>query len=559
MKRHRKPRITFEDVSFPLLAQAIAANDAQAATFGDVLDRRVAAATGWDGHRVEQGEAAWTALVGVEESLEGYAYSVAQTISSAEWLWYLRRSRWLFEGHNELPTTAPYMAAVAESIGALSATPTRSPTTPPPRVMYPIDDRTAQSVLRLFAVSERLYSLHGALRWAGKGSAIRSRPEGLPECDPTPELEAMVRLWDNRVAGDNPGILAAAGLYSHTQGRAPDRAHLLRTVPVAGRGPDGSFGLAFLQVGDLPTARDATLATAIRWPAAVLDLIALLLTTAVHLGDTETEVEPGWHDAFRRTGYRVTTRAHLLSELHVAVRLLDASRLDGAIPDDAVFGSAEGILSRLTSTDVTLWPPSLGPAVRLAHADSLFVDLWGATQRLAEALARPRELAGEDANKWSRHFETTIQAAIDSSSWKPSASVAALRGRHLLIDGNAVTDVDAIGDRGSQLLLASCKCQPFSVEWDRGEYATVRNAASLVDLAVGEWATRIARFRARPRGDNYDFSGYREIIGAVVTPYVPWSPNPASFRDIAPGLRAAVSAAEFGTWLGTRTRPPTSR
>jgi hypothetical protein len=306
-------------------------------------------------------------------------------------------------------------------------------------------------------------------------------------------------------------------------------------------------------VGELPTLRDAELPVSVRWPTAALDLIALLWTTVVHLGDMERS--DLWHEVFRRTGYRVVTRVHLLNELRVAVDLLGEHRLGGAIPRDAVFGSPERVFGRLATAEVAIWPPTQGPPLRQAANDLVFVDLFSAAARLADAFARPGDLVGEDANRWARHYETTIQGAINASAWRPSSAVADLRGRHLTIDGRAVTDIDAIGERDGRLLLVSCKCQPFSINWDRGEYAAVRNVATAVDRAVEEWATRIERLRSRPLGDNYNFTGYETLIGVVVTPSVPWSPNPASVNELAPGLRAAASATEFGDWLETRERP----
>jgi hypothetical protein len=174
--RKRKLEVTFHDISFGLFAEAIADNREAEEVFGSVLDRRVTRVTGWDEPRVEVGEAAWAALRAVESEFENHAYAVAQELSSAEWLWYLRRARFLFEGHNDLTSTAPYMAAIAESIGAASAALPRESIVPKPALMYPIDNKSALAVLRLAALAARLYSVQGRLRWVGKGSPIRSEP-----------------------------------------------------------------------------------------------------------------------------------------------------------------------------------------------------------------------------------------------------------------------------------------------------------------------------------------------------------------------------------------------
>jgi hypothetical protein len=554
--RKKNLEVTFHDISFGLLAEAIADNHEAEAVFGSIVDRRVTRVTGWDKPRVEVGDAAWLALCAVESELENHAYAVAQELSSAEWLWYLRRARFLFEGHNNLASTAPYMAAIAESIGAVSAAPPRGSIVPKPALMYPIDSKSARAVLRLAALAARLYSVQGRLRWAGKGSPIRSEPGWLPMSDPPPDLEAMVRLWDKRMEAHTSGLLSAAGLYQPQVREILHGASALGIIPVAGVTDDGRFALGSFDLGHVPTIRDENLPLEIRWPTATLDLTALLLASLLHTTEgphhRPSDKPALWMAMFRRTAYRVMTRSELLLELSCALNLLTSLRLGGAIPGSVVLGSPDEVLDRLIGAEVCVWPPSDGPAIRPGADDAFFVDLWAATRRLARAIARPRLLEGEYANRWSQHFDASIQTAIDGSGWRPAAELAPLRGRHLTLAGKRITDVDAIGESGDRLLLVSCKCRPFSLEWDRGEYATVRNVASAVDTAVAEWADRTERLKANPHGDNYNFSRYREFIGVVVTPSVPWSPNPTSVAESVPGLRVAVSAHEFGDWLETR-------
>ena len=118
--------------------------------------------------------------------------------------------------------------------------------------------------------------------------------------------------------------------------------------------------------------------------------------------------------------------------------------------------------------------------------------------------------------------------------------------------GKAITDIDAIGERGDRLLLVSCKGIPFSDAWNRGECRAVLNVAAAADAAVADWRDRMAKLQAEPRGDNYDFSRHSELIGVVVFPLPPWSPTPDTCAEIAPGLRAASSADELGQWVQAR-------
>jgi hypothetical protein len=73
--------------------------------------------------------------------------------------------------------------------------------------------------------------------------------------------------------------------------------------------------------------------------------------------------------------------------------------------------------------------------------------------------------------------------------------------------------------------------------------------ASNVDLAVQSWDAKMSFLRANPVSKNYDFSAYSELIGVVVFPQVPWTADKNSVREVAPGLRVAVSANELDRWM----------
>jgi hypothetical protein len=70
-----------------------------------------------------------------------------------------------------------------------------------------------------------------------------------------------------------------------------------------------------------------------------------------------------------------------------------------------------------------------------------------------------------------------------------------------------------------------------------------------VDNEVATWDAKVARLRAQPVGTNYDLSAYSELIGVVVLPEVPWTADRNSVREVAPGLRVAVSANELDRWM----------
>jgi hypothetical protein len=541
-KNRRRQPVIATDTTFALLRQVVADELDEGQRYDAAVMRRVLRVTGWDKPREESGQAAWEALVAVEQALMSHAVAVAQELSIPEWLWYLRRVEPLFRGINSIPSTAPYTAAIAESVSAISATPARPMIESGPMTLYPIDRAAGSSIWRLYTVSRRLYEIHARLRWAGKGAVIRSVEDDMPKETPTPELERMVNDWDGRMG--EGAFLEHAGLYSHTLGVFPKLEHGFGLVPIVGRA-GREYGLTSLNLGAVPALSDPNLPVALRWPTPVLDLIAVLWATLLNRAD-QTRTEQLF-DTYRTKGYRSVTKELATVEIDHAVSLLGTMRLGGAIPDEVSFGSGEEILHRLTWCDVSVWPPTMGPPIRICDEDRLLVDVSAASHRLARALARPN-LVGELANLWAAHFETTVQASISASPWKPSAAMAAIRRRHLGPANDPITDIDAIGEFGRQVLLVSCKCRPFDEAWDRGEYNAVRNVGSLVDGAVAEWADRVGQFRESPRGQNYDFTG-RELVGVVVLPSPPWSTNPAVHVEVMPGLRASVSARELDRWI----------
>jgi hypothetical protein len=148
-----------------------------------------------------------------------------------------------------------------------------------------------------------------------------------------------------------------------------------------------------------------------------------------------------------------------------------------------------------------------------------------------------------------------VQRAIDETAWRPSPAVATLRGRHLRHDGKTITDLDAVGDRDGTLLLVSCKSAPFSDEFDRGEYETVRNLKTAALKAVDDWATKVGDLRRHPMGGNYDLTGYRRILGVVVYPFLPWTPLGPATAEVARGLRALSTVVELHDWCSRSGRP----
>jgi hypothetical protein len=510
--------------------------------FGRTLMDRTIQTTGWDVPREETDLEAWLALEELQKRLEIDARAIAQELPSAQWLWYLRRLSWLFAGRTEYPASGETMEEIAESVSSLSSAP--HPTSVVGMLfLYPIDQEVARSLWRLNVVSTLLWGIAVRLLWVGKGAALRAVPHELPEPVATPDIVEANAAWDRRVAAWGTGFLARAGLYTHSLGRKPEPSELYEVVLLWGRTDRGFSYMSFFPA-ELRTLRTSELPIDIRWPTALLDLILLL----VGYGWSEVIGVASDLAPLGRTGCRILPRSQALEETRLAIELLSAKRFGGVLPTSVSLGTAEEVLGRLAAPEISVWPASLGPAIRV-DGDLVFEDLYAATARLETALARPRLSQSQD-KAWATAFELSIQDAIDDSEWRPRPELRALQGRKVKdSQGAVITDIDAIGENAGRLLLVSCKCRPFSDAINRGKHQAVRETARLVDKWVSEWADRLSRIRGLPMIGTTDLSQFADITGPVVTPAPIWSGTVSTRTEIAPGLHAAMGAPEFGRWI----------
>jgi hypothetical protein len=176
----------------------------------------------------------------------------------------------------------------------------------------------------------------------------------------------------------------------------------------------------------------------------------------------------------------------------------------------------------------------------------VYLDLAAATLRLNHAFEFPR-ITGMEANARAEHFEASVQSTVDSSRWSGSTA-RSLQGRTLRHNRKSITDVDAVGARGGQLLLISCKSILYA-EYEIADYRVLRNASDQVQKAVIAWNQICSFLRDNRVGENYDLSRYDEIIGVVCTPILIFTPLGIATERVAGGLYAAVSVTELRLWL----------
>jgi len=486
--------------------------------------------------------------------------------SSYEWLWYLRRlPREIFEG--ELRTTYGYSSLLAEVIAGWAPRTARgAPVVQPDgSLAFAVSRSRLNDVLRLCAWTVLLFDAHAAIRWSSKGVEFQfSDQQPFPEAIPNAGQQRAVRLYDARMEkepmsffgamtatqtldrqrkdarsalnSDKPFLYAVAPI-KHSQVSVPIAALPRRQWPRtrAGYAP---LGLSIERLVDLADAIDLRL---LNWPASVPILLQLLAMSPLLFA-----LKPGWLANVLQRGYFVARWASINELMDSGVFADSLSDLADELPTLDFAISPPRFWERLQSIDGTDLPLAAGPVVRPAGEDFVAVDLWTATTRLNHDL-QTRESGGHAINVRSSQFEDAVQEAIDETRWKPTASTLALRKR-LRRGGEDYTDIDAIGEHNSDLLLVSCKFLAYSPEYDAGVYSVIRNAASTVLHGIRS----LDHLKLHPVGDNYDLTQFRRIYSVVCTPrpiYVP--AGPAIETEIG-RLRRSCSLDELRRGLASR-------
>ena len=494
----------------------------------------------------------------VEEELK----RTSSGYSAFRWLWYLRRlPKFIFEGN--LSTTYAYDACLAEVISGLnrvtSPASTFSEGSTSYVINYDLNDSVVRRVLKFCRGVRYLSQIHVLIRLAGKGAEFYFKSWALPLCRLDSEREEAIKLYDNRVAkGGRP--LNRVGTVVASETINTDLSNLILIVhPLAN--PEWGPSVLGLQMGEhmnveiyvsyLPQllsldelARfhsDLGLFGMQLWLPEVgvlLLLLGLAPSLLVNLRAAFITVP--------QYGYFVVD-SEILKEI-VNERIDEASSMVRSVIGNVDLPSnADDFLSVLEGTSGSAWPLIAGSSIR-REGKILCIDLYTATIQLNDLLEFPR-ISGNPANVRADHFELTVQGVIDSSQWCPSNELRKLRGLKIRHGGRVITDLDAIGAHSDTLLIVSCKSLIYSAAYDIGDYAVVRNAATTIEKAVAHWSGIKKFLEANPKGDNYDFSGYRQLIAVVCTPDPVYLPLGPATQFVAPGLMAVSSLFELSNWL----------
>lgn len=476
-----------------------------------------------------------------------------RSISTTHWLWLLRRvPDHFFQKRVTSARGAGFNRNLAEIISAVGGA--RTSRVPPQNGAYPHDPQIIDSLLRLIAGVNLLANIEWLIRSNGRGVRLVFSGGELPVTRETEDDKlAFDRYW-SRIEESGSRFLARGGtdfgveVFNEmvtgalaTVGRVS--SHFIRTGGAHPAGRETTYRVLKSYHPQLFSLSKMTyllrdMSGISSWPRPDFWTLLLVLRLAALIF---WDFQPPWSQLLQ-FGYVSIDYDHL-------VELFDnrwpqaIEDLGKQFPNAAFPRNAESLCRELAAQRPVIRPTRPLPVLRIDH-NLAILDVAAGTSAL-EVGADFTADHGVLANLRASHFERVIQGVIDETGWCPSAKLRKLRGRTLRINGQAITDIDAIACRDGKLLLVSCKSMIYTLEHDLGRYNAVRNLSSTVEAASAAAVKVSEILRRARRGDNFDLSGCSMLDVVVCTPFVVYVRNGAATEPIMPGLPRAVSIREL--------------
>jgi hypothetical protein len=520
-----------------------------------------------------------------------------QAYSAMRWMYYLRRTpNPVFSG--DLHSTVANNRALAE-IYAHRSERVEEAKWGQAGFEFPLDDSTLRHVARFAAFVIIMNDLQVDFRFANKGCEYAFNAERAPKWSPWGTKAASLLTFKAKSPADaislprrvdSDEIVAAARIYDQRHnlrgtflGHALTRVGLADTTDAKKKPPEYRtlreviwtlteetlFSPQKLLEGHLqadmveegmkalvrfgPTGIELdALFDLYRLPAMAainIDDGAVLNLITLFLGGRLLEVRRFAALRVMELGYFVVDPAEwdgLANEEYASV----CDRIRTALPQLNAPATFELFSAVCHAYRGSAWPIVHGNPVRTTR-NYVCIDMWAASMGFITALQFPK-VQGKVANERATWFEDVVQELIDTTPWT-APEVRSLRQTPLILGGKTLTDIDAIGTRGSDLLIVSCKSIPYTMDYDRGVYNTIRNAETTVVNAVAHWKGIVETLDSTRVGDNYNLSGFNRIIGVVCTPFAVYTKSAEALSTTTDSLRWASSLDELAHFLRTDT------
>jgi hypothetical protein len=392
-----------------------------------------------------------------------------------------------------------------------------------------------EMTVRLSALAHLLSIIHAATRRSGKGESVRWYRDDLPSTVPDIELDELISIYDRRHlsregihAGTDPFRFYPFFTEVPRTERLDQFALVVNELPEVTdvpywRGPvaavegsamkPGRFLAGGMTISNLQEILELSQGIS---PWRDMRLASLLMLLRSLFAITFLE---GWGPEWNplpAVGYLVFPTASLTDAIQPHIREFSGDLRE--IMPESIPADANAVIANVKAIEGSTWPLTRGPIIRTAGAQTA-IDLHAAFYRLSEMVTIPGNGGGNLVNARAVHFENYVQAEIDRTAWAAKSPLQKFRQKTLRLNGNSITDIDAIAMHGTKLLLVSCKSVPYTAAYERGDYGTVRNVRTNAEHADRDWQEIVNKLRQNPRGDNYNFEGY-ELHGVVCAPFV---------------------------------------
>lgn len=443
--------------------------------------------------------------------------------TSAEWLWLIRNTD-AVAVCSAIPYLSPgaeiQLFRIAENLIGFSRKSSATiglTTTPITEALW---------VARLMSLSACIDRLENLTRRVAKGQKIRVRPQGPPTVVDDPAFERRIQQYDDRhasrverwyptdvfsAAGTEGSLLAAFKFYrgwqecDGWQGPLKHRARSRLNGQFTARAWD------FTMSGNVDRVAGSLLATSN--PVAATSL--LLLARATFRLIESDDLNAG--ETIPKFGVIAVGRQELRSALTNA--LAEASSDEKwvsfglTLPED--LEALEGGVESLSQPGMR---SAYGSLMHGLPEEAVLIDLNALTWRLGQDLRLSTGLGGPVVKAVADNFELAVQSVVDATSFAPPNATRALRGRQLKLNGQFITDIDAMLVDGNTLLVVSCKRIELGRAYDSGDHARIRAAEDRVTRALDEWGQKTSTLQKNRVGSNYDLSSFDDIVGIVITP-----------------------------------------